>query len=328
MTLWGLVPPLRSTGPMRSLTRSVVAALVTTVLCSLGCETGAAAAEPVPAPEPEVFAPGVVSTSAEEYRITVSPDGRTAWFARAERPFPEFRESTIMVTHRTRDGWTTPEVAPFSGAHPDLDPYLSPDGRRIYFSSIRPVNGEPRQDADIWMVQREQGGWSEPVHVGGAPGTNEAGEPVDDLYPTITAQGEIFYGSNRDGGYGGWDLYRGHLDRSGQEQAVTNLGSDINTAAWEYNPVVAPGRKGLVFTRLAGQEPPFSELMIAPWHRREFIDPRPLPVNSDLPDYHASFSADGRTTYFVRLNVAEEPWHGDILTIPTRYVLTPEVLRR
>ena len=46
------------------------------------------------------------------------------------------------------------------------DPFVTPDGDRIYFSSIRPVDGVQRADADLWMVQRSASGWSEPVHLG------------------------------------------------------------------------------------------------------------------------------------------------------------------
>ncbi len=41
---------------------------------------------------------------------------------------------------RLVDGqWTEATVASFSGTYPDIDPWLSPDGESLYFSSIRPV---------------------------------------------------------------------------------------------------------------------------------------------------------------------------------------------
>ena len=35
-------------------------------------------------------------------------------------------------------------VATFSGTYSDIDPFVAPDGGRLYFSSIRPVAGDRR----------------------------------------------------------------------------------------------------------------------------------------------------------------------------------------
>ena len=60
--------------------------------------------------------------------------------------------------------WTPPAWASFSG--PDLDddvPFFSPDGKRIYFISRRPLPGETRTGSEkIWFADRTSAGWSEP----------------------------------------------------------------------------------------------------------------------------------------------------------------------
>ena len=129
-------------------TRGVVAGAVLAFCggCGLPCGDAPARAE--------VFAPGTLSDPREQWRITFTPDGRTAYFAASDGFFPFTRQATIYVSHRAGAGagWSTPEVAPFSGEHPDIDPFVSRDGRRLYFSSIRPVDGTLRGDADLWMV--------------------------------------------------------------------------------------------------------------------------------------------------------------------------------
>jgi hypothetical protein len=57
----------------------------------------------------------------------------------------------IMVSHFRGGRWTKPEVASFSGRWRDIDPALSPDGRRLFFAPNRPVKeGEPvRKDFDV-----------------------------------------------------------------------------------------------------------------------------------------------------------------------------------
>lgn len=84
-------------------------------------------------PSPEIFAPGVISDQRWQWRITFTPGGRTAYFAVSDGFFPFEREATIMVSHRQAHGtWSTPEVAPFSGTYSDIDPFITPDGRRLY----------------------------------------------------------------------------------------------------------------------------------------------------------------------------------------------------
>ena len=52
-----------------------------------------------------------------------------------------------------RPGWSDPVIAPFSGKYTDMGPFITLDGQRVYFSSIRPVNGVLRGDIDLWYVE-------------------------------------------------------------------------------------------------------------------------------------------------------------------------------
>lgn len=59
--------------------------------------------------------------------------------------------------------------------------------------------------------------------------------PGDDKCPFILGQTMVF-ASNRQGGYGGYDLYYSVL-RNGKWSSAVNLGPGINTASDEYRPV-------------------------------------------------------------------------------------------
>jgi hypothetical protein len=105
--------------------------------------------------EAMLFAPGIISTSDDEFGGTFSPDGKTCWFSKSMLRF----YLDVICYSEFRDGkWQTPRVAPFSGSYRDFDPVLSPDGKKMVFTSNRPVEGKLKQDYDIWMVEKKDDG--------------------------------------------------------------------------------------------------------------------------------------------------------------------------
>jgi hypothetical protein len=115
---------------------------------------------------PELFGEGVFSTAAWDFFVALTPDQRVAYFCRASGGFTWF---TILESRHAGAGWGQPRVASFSGRWSDADPHLSPDGSRLFFISNRPdADGQPpRDDYDIWVVERTPaGGWGAPRRLG------------------------------------------------------------------------------------------------------------------------------------------------------------------
>jgi hypothetical protein len=65
-------------------------------------------------PTPELFAPGVISSPANDGSPTFTPDGNTLFFMRSTAGW-----SVILESHRVNGRWSMPQVAPFSGEWPD-----------------------------------------------------------------------------------------------------------------------------------------------------------------------------------------------------------------
>lgn len=198
-----------------------------------------------PLVEPTIFGEGVISTRDHESGAAFTPDGRTVYFVRST---PDLSLRVILVSRFEGGRWGTPEVAPFSGQYADTDPCLSPDGAKLYFASRRPVGGAaPRADADLWVVERAGAGWGEPRHLD-APVNSESQETS----PAVTADGALYFSSNRAGGKGAADIYRAPFV-GGRYAAPENLGDAVNTASPELHVFVTPDESVLIFAG-AGRE--------------------------------------------------------------------------
>jgi hypothetical protein len=75
----------------------------------------------------------VISTSDFELNASFTPDGKTVYFSKSD---PGFNRITIVLSHRKGNDWTKPEVAPFSGIWEDMDPRVSPDGKKLFSHQI------------------------------------------------------------------------------------------------------------------------------------------------------------------------------------------------
>lgn len=189
--------------------------------------------------EPAVFGEGTISTGEFESHPAFTPDGKTMYFVRST---PQFTDWTIYESQKTEDGWSEPKIASFSGEHRDADPFITTDGKQLYFISDRPTDDSPKGDMDIWVMDRsDKGSWGEPKNLG-APINTSASE----WFPTIAANGTLYFGSSRDGGHGNTDLYRARM-RDGAYDPPENLGKNINGPADEFEGCIAPDESLIVF---------------------------------------------------------------------------------
>src|SRR5258705_13100003 len=83
-----------------------------------------------PAPEPMLFAPGVISTDAFESSPSFTPDGQTLYFVRSE---PRLGRWAICQSHFEAGHWSTAVLAPFTGRVGDSDLFVTADGRQVFF---------------------------------------------------------------------------------------------------------------------------------------------------------------------------------------------------
>lgn len=256
------------------------------LVVAIGCSLVNAAMQQ---PEPGIFAEGVISTRDYESSITFTPDGQTAYFVKSS---PDLSVRVILVSRFAQGKWSTPEVVSFSGQYIDTDPCLSPDGKKLFFASRRPITGTTaKADYDLWVVELMNTGWGEPRHLN-APVNSDHQETS----PSATANGTLYFSSTRDGGKGAADLYRAKPDDR-DYGAPENLGDTINSAGPEIQVFASSDEQILIFAA-AGRNDGIGSVDLYLSQRTDGAWPKPVnlgnKINSIGVDSAPRISPDGK----------------------------------
>jgi Tol biopolymer transport system component len=273
--------------------RTLLRFLATVVLADLSSAHVSAAQTPASADTPRLFAPGIVSTGDIEFGPAFEPDGKTVYFTKGS---PGLKRVMWIVVSRLRNGaWTTPEIAPFSGRYSDIDPTLSPDGRKLFFASTRPTEGtEPRKDFDLWVVEKSDRGWGEPHNLG---------EPVNstgsESTTSVASDGTLYFASGgRNGGRPGRRLFRSRF-LAGRYQEPEPLPAPIDGGEEDSNQYISPDGSLLIFSsKRAGAAEP--ALFVSRFENGAWTEPvsAGAKLNADFAPYTPLVSPDGKTFYF------------------------------
>ena len=191
-----------------------------------------------PGIKPEVFAPGVVSTASHEFSCSFTSDGKEFYFT---RDHPQLNQKVIMVT-KLRDGlWTTPEVVPFVENQFSFEPVVTPDDKKLYFTSGKPIPGETGPPMNILYVEREGDGWSMPKNPG--PPFN----PMKTMYVSATLHGTLYTTDISEGP--GKERIAVLKNENGKYNRLERLGPPIDGGVRSSGPFVAPDESYLIFER-------------------------------------------------------------------------------
>jgi hypothetical protein len=259
--------------------------------------------------EPET----VARADTEESMLTISPDMSEIYWGVSRFWFPMTRVSEIWTARRQGNGWGKAKRAPFSIGFSDGDPFVSYDGTQLFFASIRPV-GPPRKDFDLYVVDRMADGKATPRNLG--PAVNS---PVDELYPSVAADGTIYFASERSGEF---KIYRSKRSADGSYGAAEALPAPVNQAGlWSFNPFISKDGRTLLFTALnreggSGK----GDIWIATRGTAgEFGTVRNLGprVNTAEEEFHPTLSPDGRALFFIRRNTSSAAGNADVYWIST-----------
>jgi len=193
---------------------------------------------------PKQFAPGIVYAS--HSTVSVSPDEKELYWG----------NGYSILYSKIQDGqWTKPDYVPFSGENErmfyDDVPFVTPDNRRLFFTSQRPVDSLSKNSRkeNIWFVERTANGWSDPK-----PVSLEVNALGLHWQVSVSNSGTLYFSGVDQSSLGNSDIYYSTLV-NGEYSKPVNAGSAINSAEGESMPFIAPDESYLIFYRIVMQRP-------------------------------------------------------------------------
>ncbi|TAG57210.1 MAG: hypothetical protein EAZ27_03385, partial [Cytophagales bacterium] len=206
----------------------------------------------------------------------------------------EFFEDIWIAKKKDNGEWGYPTNVgpPINTISHDANVSISPDGKRIFIF-------KPENEGDLFECEiKPDGKWTQPKSLGSNINTK-----YRELSVTISQDGKsLYFSSNREGGFGGLDLYRSRLDENQKWGTPENLGSAVNTEYDEDAPFIDSDGKTLYFSSQGHKGIGGYDIYKSVWDqpKRSWTLPENMgfPLNSPDHDIYFVLSGDRKTGYY------------------------------
>jgi len=208
------------------------------ILLFVACEKKSSISYPLPLPSDQLipFLPGVVNTDSLEFNALFNPDGQSFYFSRNE--IHDIFESKYNGTQ-----WGAPMRTSFSEKEfKECDPAFSPDGKKLFYISTRKRDqNDTIDDFDIWFVEKKGATWSAPKNL------EIVNSDSSEFYVSFATNGNLYFASNRAGGFGSFDIYVSRFENN-LYTAPVNLGPAVNDEHFDHDCFVSPDEHLLIYS--------------------------------------------------------------------------------
>lgn len=251
--------------------------------------------------------PGI-STEFDEYLSIISPDNEMALFTRKMKFLPTKDDLTsqtvykekFMYSYRNEDEFDRGSLMPFPFNKYDNEggATLTINNRLLYYTLCKFTSGKSYYNCDICSSENINGTWTAIESLG----DKVNGDNTWESQPSITSDGKtLYFVSDREGGVGGYDIYKTVKETNGEWGYPVNLGTAINTPGNEKSPFIHTDSQTLYFSSdglmgLGGYDIFYAKLNSdGSWNKPKNIG---YPINSFDDDVGFFVSTDGHYGYF------------------------------
>lgn len=241
--------------------------------------------------EPKVFNPSdvILNFYVPHGGITFSVDNEDIFWTRNSASMG----SKIWCMRKKKDTWLAPQIFTSDDKYSEEDPFFSPDGKKLFFSSNRPYDNDTVTERhDIWFIDKEGYTWSEPKPTG----IQKYFGDVEVSGASISEKGTLyFFIIKRENSNLVVDIYSSKFV-SGEFEKPEKLSGSINTLYMDLRPFIAPDESYIIFN---SHRPNGGWLVSFKNQENNWSEPQNL--DKVLPDFLTScqgISPDGKFLFF------------------------------
>lgn len=208
-----------------------------------------------------------------------------------------------IFASKKRDGFWLPArniSLDFDSENPLTPVYLTRDGNTLYL--VRNDN----DDLNLYTSRFKDGIWGPPVKLNSNINTS-----ASETHACVSDDGlTLYFTSNREGGFGGFDIYRSRIDNEGNWGPPENLGATINTVFDEATPFITENEETLYFSsqghfNIGGFDIFTAKIQGTDWGKPENLG---LPFNTTDDDLFFFPLKNGEIAYYSKF---KETGYGD-----------------
>ena len=239
-----------------------------------------------------------INSNWEEYLPSISADGKIIIITRRGPHKDQIISEDFYYSKFINNKWSPAQNmgASINTIGNEGAQCLSADGKTLFFTACDRVDGLGR--CDIYISFNKDGFWSEARNIG--PTINSK---YWDSQPSFSPDGrDLYFVSNRPGGFGGMDIWKSTLSKSGYFSEPVNLGPTINTPFNEMSPFIHTDNRTFYFASDGHVGMGNFDLFIS---KREGLnsswsDPVNLgsPINTFGVENSLVVASDGKTAYY------------------------------
>tara|TARA_B100000902_G_scaffold392929_1_gene446173 strand:+ start:3823 stop:5466 length:1644 start_codon:yes stop_codon:yes gene_type:complete len=235
-----------------------------------------------------------INSEYSEYLPYISADGNKFIFTRKVDLKGDIYQEDFYFSEKNNNIWGESSEMTINTLYNEGSITLSPDGKFLVFTSCNRKDGIG--SCDLYFCEKVGGIWSVPKNLSYLNTRKWESQPC--FSPDMKY---LYFVSNRNGGYGGDDIWRSEIGINGFLKPE-NLGPIINTKHNEMSPYLHPDNITLYFSSkghlgMGDYDLFFSKRKNSEssWNIPENLG---YPINSHRKENSLIVSSDGKTAYF------------------------------
>lgn len=254
-----------------------------------------------------------VNSEYHDYALVINADETRLMFT-SRRPSttggkvdPDLNDyfEDVYIAQRFGEGWSPAENmgGDFNTETHDASVSMSADGQTMFIFRF-----SPRSKGDIFVSHlQDDGYWSNPENLG---------KPINTEYHESSASlssdnRTLYFVSDREGGFGGRDIYRCQWDDRKQKWGdAQNLGPTINTKYDEEGVFIHPDGRTLYFSSEGHNSMGGVDVMYSTWSNESWSAPRNIGYPINTPDNDVFFVPAANTRFAYFTSVRDEGFGG------------------